>query len=118
MRWRDAPEVSDRLTSFSIEGLGSRALPRSSWCVHRCCGWSVFAVDTLTVDSQVALINLISIFRLRDESLLWGVGGGSAYVWYKNTSARLCTKNVGGLMCERGGGIFAGHYSTKCFYCC
>ena len=25
-----------------------------SWCVHRWCGQSVFAVDTLTVDSQAA----------------------------------------------------------------
>ena len=32
-RWRDAPGVTGRLTSFSVEGQGSRALPRSSWRV-------------------------------------------------------------------------------------
>ena len=47
-RRRDAHDASSRLTSFSVEERGSRALPRSSW--RR----SVFAVDTLTVDSQVA----------------------------------------------------------------
>ena len=36
------------------EGRGSTALPQSSWRVHRCCGRSVFTVDTLTVDSRVA----------------------------------------------------------------
>ena len=30
-RWRDAPNASGRLTSFSVEGRESRALPRSSW---------------------------------------------------------------------------------------
>ena len=34
-----------------IEGKGSRVLPQSSWRVHRCCGRSAFAVDTLTVDT-------------------------------------------------------------------
>ena len=34
-RWRDAPDASGRLTSFSVEGRESRALPQSSWCVHR-----------------------------------------------------------------------------------
>ena len=43
-----------RLTSFNVEGRGSRALPRSSWRVHRWCGRFAFAVDTLTVDSRVA----------------------------------------------------------------
>ena len=33
---------------------------------------------------------------------------GGAYVWDKNTSARLCTINAGGLM--REGGVFTGHY--------
>ena len=42
-------------------------------------------------------------------SLLLGVGWG-AYARDKNTSARLCTINAGGLM--REGGVFAGHYST------
>ena len=34
-RQRDAPDTTGRLASFSVEGRGSRALPRSSWCVHR-----------------------------------------------------------------------------------
>ena len=34
-RRRDAPDASGRLTSFSVEGRESRALPRSSWRVHR-----------------------------------------------------------------------------------
>ena len=49
MRRRDAADASGRLTSFNIEGRGSRALPRSSWRVHRCCGRSAFVVDNLTV---------------------------------------------------------------------
>ena len=53
-------------------------------------------------------------------SLLQGGGvrwGWGAYMWDKNTSARLCAKNAGrgggegGLM--REGGVYAGHYSTK-----
>ena len=36
--------------------------------------WSVFVVDTLTVDSRVA-------FQLRDESFSGGGGGGRAYTW-------------------------------------
>ena len=34
-RRRDAPNTSGRLTSFSVERCGRRALPRSSWRVHR-----------------------------------------------------------------------------------
>ena len=34
-RWRDAHDATGRLTSFSIEGRESRALPRSSWYVHQ-----------------------------------------------------------------------------------
>ena len=34
-RQRDAPDTSGRLTSFSVEGRGSRMFPRSSWRVHR-----------------------------------------------------------------------------------
>ena len=34
-RRRDAHNASSRLTSFSNEKRGSRALPRSSWRVHR-----------------------------------------------------------------------------------
>ena len=50
--WRDAPDDSGRLASFSVEGRGSRALAQSSWRVHRCCRQSVFAVDNLTVDAE------------------------------------------------------------------
>ena len=53
-RRRDATDASGRLVSFSIEGRGSRALSRSNWGVHRCCGRSVFTVDSLTVDNRVA----------------------------------------------------------------
>ena len=35
VRRRDAPDATGRLTSFSVEGRGSRVLPRSSWRVHR-----------------------------------------------------------------------------------
>ena len=52
-RRRDVPDVCGRLASFSVEGRGSRALPRSSWGVHRYCRRSAFAVDNLTVDSRV-----------------------------------------------------------------
>ena len=40
--------------------------------------------------------------------------GVGAYAGNKNTSARLCAKNAGGLMHKaRGGGdIFVGHYGT------
>ena len=48
------PTLAVRLASFSVEGRGSRVLSRSSWRVHRCCGWSTFTVDNLTVDSRVA----------------------------------------------------------------
>ena len=41
---------------------------------------------------------------------LLGGGGGGAYAQDKNTSARLCAKNAGGLMVQ--GGIFVGHYGT------
>ena len=51
---KDAPDATGRLKSFNVEGQGSRALPRSSWRVHRWCGRFTFAVDTLTVDSWVA----------------------------------------------------------------
>ena len=53
-RQRDAPDASGKLTSFSVEGRGRRALPQSSWRVYRWCGRSVFTVDTLRVDSWVA----------------------------------------------------------------
>ena len=54
-RLRNAPDASGRLASFSIEGRGSRTIPRSSWRVHRCCRRSAFAVDNLTVDSRINL---------------------------------------------------------------
>ena len=54
VRQRDAPDASGRLTSFSVEERGSKALPQNSWHVHRCCGQSMFVVDTLMVDSRVA----------------------------------------------------------------
>ena len=44
-----AADASGRLTSFNVEGRGSRTLLRSSWRVHRCCGRSAFVVDNLTV---------------------------------------------------------------------
>ena len=99
-RRRDAPDASGRLTSFSVEGRESRALPRSSWHVHRWRGLSVFAVDTLTVDSQVAKIEIISIIRLRNKS-----SSGRAYARDKGTSAGLCAKNAGGGGMGEGGRI-------------
>ena len=51
VRQRDAPDASGRLTSFSVEERGSKALPQNSWHVHRCCGQSMFVVDTLMVDT-------------------------------------------------------------------
>ena len=39
---RHAPDASDRLASFSREGGGSWALLQGNWCVHCCCGHSVF----------------------------------------------------------------------------
>ena len=70
-RQRDAPDVTGRLTS------------------------SVFAVDTLMVDSHV--FNILTAG--------WVFFWKGAYVQNKNTSARLCAKNTVG-----GGGVFAGHY--------
>ena len=56
-------------------------------------GWSVFVVDTLTVDSRVA-------FRLWDESSSgWGRGLCTGY-----TSTRLTLKMQDGLMHEGGKG--------------
>ena len=47
---------------------------------------------TLTVDSRVAKIKIISVIRLRDKSSSGGGGGGGgAYARDKNTSAGLCT---------------------------
>ena len=53
MKRRDAPDNSSRLTSFCVEGRGSRLLPQSNWPVHCSCRQSAFAVDNLTVDSRV-----------------------------------------------------------------
>ena len=56
---------------------------------------SVFAVDTLTVDSRVA-------FQLRDESSSWGGwGGGRAYAWHI-PQQDFALKLQGGLMREWG----------------
>ena len=42
-------------------------------------------------------------------------GGGEAHARYKNTSARLCAKIVGGGLCTRGGlfAVFAKVFSTN-----
>ena len=62
-------------------------------------GWSVFVVDTLTMDSRVA-------FRLWDESSSgWGRGLCTGY-----TSASLVLKMQGGLMCRGGKGGGGGAY--------
>ena len=96
---RDALDASSRLTSFSVEERGNRALPQSSWHVHRWSGQSVFVVDTSTVDSG---LNNISTVRWAAMSLLLGWGLG-AYVRDKNTSARVFVlKRRGGLMREGG----------------
>ena len=34
------------------------------------------------------------------------MGGGGAYVWDKDTSAKLCTKNVGGVGAYARGGAY------------
>ena len=50
---RDAPDATGRVTSFSVEGRGSRVLSQSSWRVCRCdvdTGGSS-SQWTLTVDS-------------------------------------------------------------------
>ena len=49
------------MASFSVDGRGSRALPRSSWRVHRCCRRSAFAVDNLTVESQPNGLNKLAM---------------------------------------------------------
>ena len=51
-RWRDAPDASGRLTSFSVEGRKSRRF-REVAGVSLLMRRSVFAVDISTVDSQV-----------------------------------------------------------------
>ena len=71
-RRRDAPDATGRLTSFSVEGRGSRALPQSSWRVHRWYGRFAFAVDTLTLDSRVAWVNISTARWV----FFWGWGGG------------------------------------------
>ena len=79
------------------KGWGSRALPQSSWRVHHCCGWSAFAVDSLTVEGR----GLISIFQLRDES---SSGGGRGMRGIKIPLQDFAPKMQGGLMHEGGGG--------------
>ena len=54
---RDAPDATGRVTSFSVEGRGSRVLSRSSWRVCRCdvdTGGGSSSQWTLTVDSREA----------------------------------------------------------------
>ena len=46
---RDAPNTSGRLASFSSEGQESRALLRSSWCVHHVGSPHSTVTDTLTI---------------------------------------------------------------------
>ena len=103
-RRRDAPDASGRLMSFSVEGRGSRALPRSSWHVHRWCGCQAVRVRGRHFNGRQ-----LSGFSTAGWVFFWGGGGESLYVEY--TSARLCAKNVGGALCARG--VFAGHYSTS-----
>ena len=84
----------------------------------------------ITVDSQLSGLNKLAIDR---EMFTSSVDAGfvlalpfqhgdlepdcvgvlirGAYVRDKNTSAKLCTKNAGGGLCARRGGVFAGHYS-------
>ena len=95
-RQKDAPDATGRLKSFNVEGRGSRALPRSSWRVHRWCGRFAFAIDTSTVDSRVAWVNTLNI-----STAGWVFFGG-AYARDKNTSVRVCAKNAGGAY-ARGG---------------
>ena len=59
--------------------------------------WSRFAVDTLTVDSQ---ISLISVVQLWNESSSWG-RGGVAYARDKIPLQDFVKKMQGGL-CVRG----------------
>ena len=53
---------SGSLASFSVERRGSRALPQSSWRVHRRCGRSAFVVDNLNT-RQLSSVNKLSIDR-------------------------------------------------------
>ena len=64
----------------------------------------MFALDTLTVDSQVA-------FRLRDEYFFWRGGGGGLMCGIKIPQQDFVLKMQGG----GGGGVFAGHYCTYKF---
>ena len=57
-RWRDATDASGRLASFRVERRGSRALPQSSWCVHRCCGrsahsWQPSSLNQLSIEREM-----------------------------------------------------------------
>ena len=86
-RRRDAPDASSRLTSFSVEGRGSRALPRSSWRVHRWCGRRVVRVRGRHFNSRQP-----SGFSTVGWVFFWVGGGGGLCAGY--TSARLCSKNA------------------------
>ena len=48
-RMKIAPDASGKLASFSGEGRGSGALPRSRWRVHRCCGLSGLNLNITTL---------------------------------------------------------------------
>ena len=95
-RRRDAHDTSGRLTSLRVEERGSRTLPRSSWRVHRWCRRSVFAVDTSTVDSRVAL-NISSVGWVR--VFFWG---GGLMRGIKIPQQDFALKTQGGLMREGG----------------
>ena len=98
VRQRDAPDASGRLTSFSVEERGSKALPQNSWHVHHVRGRHFNGRQPSSLNKNISTMSLL-------------LSGGGLMCGNKNTSARLCTKNAGGL-CARGG-IFAGHYGTN-----
>ena len=98
-RRRNPPDASGRLTSFNVEGRGSRALPQSSWCVHRWIGRSMFSGRHFN-GKQPSNLNEIS---LNISTAGWVFFWGGLCTGLK-FSARLCTKNGG------GGGIFARHW--------
>ena len=74
MRWRDAPDASGRLPSFSGED-------EEAGRFHEVVGVSIILravrVSRQKLEQLSGLINLISIFRLRDES---SSGGGRGVV--------------------------------------
>ena len=82
------------LASFSVEGQGSRSLPQSSWCVHRC---------RLAIEKCRMLASFLRCHSTTETlNLTVEVSTRGAYVRGKNTSAILCAKNAGGAY-ARGG---------------